>query len=426
MATIQLPHSYQPRNYQLPILSAWDSGYKRLILCAHRRSGKDKTIFANLPKKMIERVGLYFYVLPFYSQAKKIIWQGSDKEGFRFLNHFPKEIIKNLNETEMRVELVNGSILQLVGADRIDSIVGTNPIGVVFSEYSLMKPNVWDFIRPILAENGGWAVFIFTPRGMNHAWKLMQQAKDNPEWFTQTLTVEDTNAISKEVLESERREMPQDLFEQEYYVKFIEGAGAFFRNVDHARALVDPTPDPQKKYRMGVDLAKFQDYTVITILDLMTFNVVKQERFNQIDYTLQKAKIEAQYHKYFKPLVYIDSTGVGEPIYDDLVKSGMNVQPFHFTEQTRRDLLVNLQLRLEQGSIKIPDDEQLISELKSFQYAITESGRVKIQVPEGVHDDMVFSLALACWELPQNPLPRQGSLRQLGSVQTREVNTSYE
>lgn len=425
MVTVTIPHDYNPRPYQLPFLKAFDSGVKRLLLCWHRRSGKDKTVFAVLPKRMIERKGLYFYILPYYAQAKKIIWNGIDKDGVRFLSHFPKEVVKSINETEMKIELINGSILQLVGADKIDSIVGTNPVGVVLSEYSLMKSSVWDFIRPILAENGGWAVFVFTPRGMNHAWKLLQQAKDSKDWFVQLLTVDDTQAISAEALEGEKREMPQDLFEQEYHVKFIEGAGAFFRRVDSNRVIVDEKPDPQKRYRMGVDLAKYQDYTVITVIDMMNFNVIKQDRFNQIDYNLQKAKIEAMYHKYFKPLVYIDSTGVGEPIYDDLVKTGMNVQPYRFTEQTRRDLLINLQLRLEQGTIKIPDDEILISELKSFQYAISDGGKVKIQVPDGVHDDCVFSLALACWELPQNPLPKVGSLRSL-TKSVEQVQTSYE
>jgi hypothetical protein len=167
MSEITLPHKYSPRHYQLPILKAWDSGIKRLLWVAHRRSGKDKTIFANLPKKMMERVGTYYYFLPTYSQAKKVIWTGADKTGFRFLDHFPKEIVKTINQADMIVELVNGSILQMVGADNIDRIVGTNPIGVVFSEYSLMKEEVWNFISPILAENDGWAVFIMTPRGMN-------------------------------------------------------------------------------------------------------------------------------------------------------------------------------------------------------------------------------------------------------------------
>ncbi len=135
----------------------------------------------------------------------------------------------------------------------------------------------------------------------------------------------------------------------------------------------------------------------------MTFKVGKQERFNQIDYNLQKSKIEAQYFKHFKPQIYIDSTGVGEPIYDDLVSKQLKIEPFHFTEQSRRDLLVNLALLIEQKKITIPYDEQLLSELKSFQYTVTERGKLRMEVPSGTHDDCVMSLALAVWNIPQDP-----------------------
>jgi hypothetical protein len=155
--------------------------------------------------------------------------------------------------------------------------------------------------------------------------------------------------------------------------------------------------------------------------------VLKQDRFNQIDWNLQKAKIEAAYHRYGKPQIYMDSTGVGDPIYDDLIKRGMRVISYKFTETTRRDLLVNLGLKLEQDKIKIPDDEILKAELQSFHYELSDSGRVKIVVPDKLHDDCVFSLALACWELPTNPIPLPGSVKFL--TKQREQNTeqtSYE
>lgn len=425
---ITLPHNFTPRPYQLPLLKAWDAGIKRFIIVWHRRSGKDKTIVSQLPKKMFERKGLYFYFLPTYTQANKVIWKGSDKEGFRFLDHFPKEIIKNINDTEMRIELINGSIVQFVGADNIDRIVGTNPIGVIFSEYSLMKPKVWEYIRPILAENGGWAGFIFTPRGMNHAFALLQMAKDSPEWFVQVLTVDDTEALPKEVLDIERAEMPQDLFEQEYYCKFIEGAGQFFKRINDCLIEEREGFEPHHRYQIGVDLGKYQDYTVITVIDLNTFNVLKQDRFNQIDWNLQKAKIEAIYHKYDKPLIYMDSTGLGDPIYDDLLKRGMRVEGYKFTEQSRKDLLNNLAIKLEQGKIRIPDNEVLKGELQSFHYELRgDTGKVKLVVPEGLHDDTVFSLALACWNIPENPLPLPGSVKFLNrQYQSQQSNTSYE
>ena len=171
---VTFPHNFTPRPHQVNFLRKWDEGFKRLILVAHRRMGKDKMVFANLPKKMMERVGTYWYVFPNYNQARKAIWKGADNDGFRFLDHFPPEIVKSINEQLMLIELTNGSILQLVGADKVDTLVGTNPVGVVFSEMALMKESVWGYISPILAANDGWAVFVSTPRGKNHGFKLLR------------------------------------------------------------------------------------------------------------------------------------------------------------------------------------------------------------------------------------------------------------
>ena len=404
---ITLPYKFEARNYQIPFLRAWDSGMKRLFIVWHRRSGKDKTVFANLSKKMMERVGTYFYFLPTYSQAKKVIWTGADGAGFRFLDHFPKEIVKEINQTDMKIELKNGSILQLVGADNIDRIVGTNPVGVVFSEYSIMKPEVWDFIRPILAENGGWAVFIMTPRGTNHAWVMMQKALENSkEWFVQVINAQETNAIKPEALEMEKMEMPQDLFEQEYMCKFVEGASGFFKRIDENTYKTEEYKAKElAMYQIGVDLAKYNDFTVVTPFNLNDFHVLKQDRFNQMDYNLQKARIENAYLRYNKGRIIIDSTGVGEPVFDDLYARGMNIEPFRFNRKSRQDLLKNLQILLEQDRIKIPDDSILITELKSMQYSLNETtGTTHIQVPDGMHDDMIMSLALSVWGCPQNKI----------------------
>ena len=405
MSEITLPYKFVARDYQIPILKAWDSGIKRLFWVAHRRSGKDKTIFANISKKMMERVGTYYYFLPTYSQAKKVIWTGADKDGFKFLSHFPKEIVKNINQSDMIIELVNGSILQMVGADNIDRIVGTNPIGVVFSEYSLMKTDVWNLISPILRENDGWAIFIMTPRGTNHAFDLMQGIKNDKNWFCQVLTVDDTKALSPESLEEARAEMPQDLFKQEYYCKFLDNGLGFFRRVDENTYKIEEyKPKEYCFYQIGVDLAKYNDYTVISPFNLNDFHLLKQDSFNQMDYNLQKARIENVYLKHNKGRIVIDSTGVGEPVFDDLNARGMNITPFRFNKTSRTDLLKNLQILLEQDKIKIPNDEVLIDELKSMTYELTEQGSTKITVPDGKHDDRIMSLALAVWDIPISPL----------------------
>ncbi len=408
MSKITIPHMFKPRQYQMAFLRAIDSGIKRFVIVWHRRSGKDKVCFNVMDKKCFERVGTYFYMLPTRVQAKQVIWDNIDNDGFKMLDHIPKEIIKGMNATELKIDLINGSVIQLVPADEFSERgVGTNPVGVVFSEFSLTSSKAWTYLRPILLANGGWVIFNFTPRGMNHAHDILQIAKNNPnEWFWQILTVDDTNMITKEQIESERREgMPEDLIQQEYYCKFIEGGANFFKRI-HENVWKDEDWKPKElaMFQIGVDLAKFHDFTVITQFDLSSFRVLKQERFNQMDYNLQKAKIENIYLKSNKGRVIIDSTGVGEPVYDDLYARGINVEPFRFNQKSRMDLLRNLQIKLEQDRVKIPNDPILIAELESMQYALTPAGNLTVQVPDGLHDDCVMSLALAVWDSPINPI----------------------
>ena len=227
---LTIPHNYQPRPYQLPILKALDSGIKRAVAVWHRRSGKEKTFINYVCKAAFQRVGTYFYMFPTYAQAKKVLWDGRDREGFPFMGHFPREIIKARNETELRLELVNGSAIQLIGTDNIDSVLGTNPIGCVFSEYAMQDPKAWDYMRPILRENGGFAIFDYTPRGKNHGFTLYQMAQSNPDWFAERLTIEDTKALEPGDIDKERKEgMSEELIQQEYYCSF-EGVqfGAYY------------------------------------------------------------------------------------------------------------------------------------------------------------------------------------------------------
>lgn len=237
---ITLPYKFQPRNYQLPILKAFDSGYKRIIQIWHRRGGKDKLDVNIIAREMQKKVGTYYYFFPTYSQGRKALWEGISKEevdkvtgevirpAMRVLDHFPEPLVLKRNDTEMKVYYKNGSIFQVIGTDDIDNVVGTNPIGCVFSEYSLQNPKAWDFIRPILTENGGWAIFNYTPRGKNHGYDLYELNKNNPSWYISKLTINDTDVLTLNDIDEERKSgMSEELIQQEYYCSFtaaIQGA----------------------------------------------------------------------------------------------------------------------------------------------------------------------------------------------------------
>jgi hypothetical protein len=180
----------------------------------------------------IQIVGVYFYVFPTYSQGRKVIWDSITNDGKKFLDFIPPELIANTNSTEMKITLANGSIMQLIGSDNIDAIVGTNPRGIVFSEYALQDPRAYQFLRPALTANDGWALFISTPRGKNAFWELYQIGLHNTnDWFVHKLTVEDTFHIPLHEIAREKAsgEMSDDLIQQEYYTSFDQGVeGSYY------------------------------------------------------------------------------------------------------------------------------------------------------------------------------------------------------
>ena len=186
---------------------------------------------------MFKRKGNYWHLFPKQTQARKAIWNGINSDGQSILDQvFPEPVRARTSSQEMMIELKNGSTWQLAGSDNYDSLVGANPVGVVFSEWSLCDPNAWAYIRPMLAENGGWAVFIYTPRGKNHGFTLYNMAKKADEWFCQNLTVNDTKradgspVISPEAIETERAEgMEEALIQQEFFGSFeAQIPGAYF------------------------------------------------------------------------------------------------------------------------------------------------------------------------------------------------------
>jgi len=237
MPEISIPNNWAPRPHQIDFFRAMDNGIKRACLVWHRRAGKDSTSLNFTAKEMFKRKGNYWHLFPKQTQARKAIWNGINSDGQSILDQvFPEAVRARTSSQEMMIELKNGSTWQLAGSDNYDSLVGANPVGVVFSEWSLCDHNAWAYIRPMLAENGGWAVFIYTPRGKNHGFTLYNMAKKADEWFCQNLTVNDTKradgspVISPEAIETERAEgMEEALIQQEFFGSFeAQIPGAYF------------------------------------------------------------------------------------------------------------------------------------------------------------------------------------------------------
>lgn len=218
MTTLTLPaNDWRPRPYQMPAWRALEKGVNRLALAWHRRAGKDDLCLHWAAVSAMQRVGTYWHMLPLANQSRKAIWDAVNPvTGRRRIDDaFPMAIRESTREQDMFIRFKNQSTWQVVGSDSYSSLIGSPPIGVVFSEYAMADPSAWSFLRPILAENGGWALFISTPRGRNHFQRLVNFAMRDPHWFGQVLGVKDTQAIAPEVIDREFRELAAERGEKE-------------------------------------------------------------------------------------------------------------------------------------------------------------------------------------------------------------------
>lgn len=205
---------------------------KRALLCYHRRGGKDIACWNYLIKQALKEKAVYYYIFPEYSQARKAFWDSITEDGQSYLDFIPRKCIRKKWNHEMKLLLISGSIIQILGSDNYDAIRGTNPKGVVLSEYAYQNPLIWNMILdPILTKNKGWAVFNSTPQGKNHFYEMYNYALKNPnDWYVSKLTIENTKLIEIEELEKKKEQgISEELIEQEYYCSFEIGIqGSFY------------------------------------------------------------------------------------------------------------------------------------------------------------------------------------------------------
>ena len=248
---------YAPRSYQMEPQTARRQGCKRFVDVWHRRAGKDKTWLSIEFEESQKHVGIYYHVFPSLNQGRRDLWDNIGSDGIPFMNMFPDELVSARNQLEMQVEFRNGSRWQIMGADDKRAIArmrGSNPRGLTYSEFGNMDVAAWDVLSPVLAENGGWAAFIYTPpdelpaccvtgnpltnrcRG-NHAKLYYEIATGNPSWHCSVKTVDDTHrdaeaedgslVISSDALAEERKEHNEAYMQREFYCKFetpVEGS----------------------------------------------------------------------------------------------------------------------------------------------------------------------------------------------------------
>lgn len=358
------------------------------ILAAGRRFGKSEAAVNEAIKASTKPKSICWIVAPTYQQSMI---------NLRKLKKFlPPEIIKNINKSEKYIELINGSTLWIKSGDNPDTLRGEGIDFLIIDEAAMVKREAWEeSLRPALSDTKGKAIFISTPKGPNWFMDLWTRGQD-PEYQdyeSWRFITADNPFIAPDEIAEAKRTLPELVFNQEYMSMFIENVGAVFRGVESCIGGSFEDYNMDKSYVMGVDLAKYVDFTVLVVMD-DNGHVVAFERFNQIDWEFQKKRIEILVDEYH-PKIIIDSTGVGDPIYESLKRKGMNVEGYKFTSESKKQLVEGLSIAIEQHSITYPDIPELINELRIFGFEISKTGNISYNAPSSHHDDCVIALGLA-------------------------------
>lgn len=383
--------TYEPHAKQAAVHA---SNARFRVVVAGRQSGKTLTGVAEISSWVLERApGNYWWTTASYKTTDKA-WRD-------LLAFLPKHIIKSTNQTKNYISFHSGSRISIRSADAPESLVSETLDGEINDEFAQWKPDVWpQLLGPMLGVTQGPALFLGSPRGRNYAYDLyIRGLGEDPLWQSFKWASNESPYFSAEDFERARRELPERIFRQEYLADFVEGGGEVFRNVTTA---IGPSLAKADAYTvLGVDLAKVRDWTVLWALN-SSGETVEVQRFQHMDWSVQRLKIVEAYQRLGCKKAVIDATGVGDPIVEELDRSGVRVEPIKFTSQSKAQLIEALMLRFDSGSIQLPPGrDDLIEEIKAFAFETMPSGRDRYSAPEGRHDDAVIALALAAWGIRQ-------------------------
>lgn len=321
------------------------------------------------------------------------------------LRNLPKELRLWDWKQQKKTLYIKDAYIDFRSADRPENIEGfgydkvfLNEAGIILKDEYLwenaIRPMLWEFSPPTVI--GG------TPKGAGgtfHNLAIKGQDPNEPDYAYFHFSTFDNPYLNAKEIEEEIKTMPELARRQEVYGEFLDDGGEVFRGVKDVMTAEPQKPESGHLYVMGVDLAKVQDFTVITVYDRQTNSQVYQDRFAEINWVFQKKRIAAISKHYNNALVILDATGLGDPICDDLIRDQVPVTPFKITNESKKEMIEKLSIYIEQKRIRMLDIEETFREFSIFTYDMSPSGRIRYNAPEGMHDDIVISHALAVSEL---------------------------
>ena len=372
---IELP---QPHVNQQKILDS--QARFRIVMCG-RRFGKSELSQIEIITNALLGKNVA-YITPTYQLARV------------FFERLTQAVPFQSNKSELTIKFPNGGSVDFFTGERMDNLRGRKFHLVVVDEASFI-PNLEDgwlnSIRPTLTDYKGRAIFLSTPKGKNFFYSLFLKGGE-PDWESFRFTTYDNPYIDKGEIDDARTQLPEVVFEQEYMANPAENSSNPFGS-SYIKQCTFPI-SPEQPIVYGVDLAKAVDWTVIIGLD-RNGSVCHFDRF-QKDWRQTKQTILSLN----KAPILIDSTGVGDPIFEDLQREGLAINGFKFSSTSKQQLMEGLSSAIQQRKITYPEGN-IVNELEVFEYQYTATG-VRYSAPPGFHDDCVMSLALAWHHYTRN------------------------
>lgn len=376
-------HANQRRIYESPARF-------RVAACG-RRFGKTTVGERDIIKKAIEGKQCW-WLAPTADMSAKI---------WRSMKWRLRPLRCEIRESERILWTPTGGFIEVKSTHEYDNLRGAGLDFAVMDEAAFMHPDVWpQIVRPMLLERKGHALFLSSPFGRNHFFDLYGMGLDTgePEWKAFHFTSYDNPLIDAAELDGIRRSTPERIWLEEYMAEFVDGSGQVFRNVKaNATAPLDVEPVAGHVYVAGLDWARDVDYTCMIVIDATTRQMVAIDRFNQVDWALQRSRVKALASRWNVSIIWAESNSIGSVNIEALQADGVPVKPFQTTAQSKAPLIDGLAAALEQGSLAIQNDADLVRELLAYRVERLPGGGYKYGAPPGGHDDTVIACALALY-----------------------------
>ena len=362
----------------------------RFITCVNgRRYGKTLLAAHWIIRRAVESRGDYCWLAPTFALTQRGI------DAIReVVNPNAYSIRKSVPQC---ITTYNGSRVFFVSVPDSDAkqVLGMGLKAIVIDEAARISADSFDFnVRPTLSDNLGRCLMVSTPkgRGLLHREFAKGLDPDNLDYDSFNCPSWDNPYFPEEEKALILKNTPSRVLKQEYLAQFLND-GSIFTNMESCQKGSYMPPKGNKSYTAGLDLARTTDYTVLTILDAEQ-HVVHQSRFNKLAWTAQKSKIASVLRKYNNPTTFVDSTGVGDVIYEDLFRMGLQVKSYKFNNASKCILIENLMLEIENSSISWPKENIILTlELEGMEAKTSSTGLTRYEASTG-HDDCVMSLAL--------------------------------